>query len=181
MMQPLWSVPATLSRAGDGVTLMEVLSPEERKLHKQLWPLFVAAQAAGTPAQFRRGRRLCVLLTLRLLYVLANVIYQHRIIRSIVVCTESLHVESISSTHCSSVAVSSIWRPASVRRCCLPAVDPSTAAYYSTKRCHYEPFVYLHRIDTFDKQPLHKYHFGNTSHILKSSNIPNSFYLLNNN
>jgi hypothetical protein len=37
-------------------TLHEVLTAEERAMHAQLWPRFLAAKAAGLPAQFCRAR-----------------------------------------------------------------------------------------------------------------------------
>ena len=39
-----------------GITVFDVLSPAERKLHQQLWPLFLAARARGQKAQFQRAR-----------------------------------------------------------------------------------------------------------------------------
>jgi G3E family GTPase len=39
-----------------GVTLYEVLSPEERAQHARLIPQFTAARAAGRHAQFSRAR-----------------------------------------------------------------------------------------------------------------------------
>ena len=39
-----------------GITVFDVLSPVERKLHQQLWPLFLEARARGQKAQFQRAR-----------------------------------------------------------------------------------------------------------------------------
>jgi hypothetical protein len=41
---------------GTGVTVFDVLSPMERKLHRQLWPRFLEAVAAGKKAQFNRAK-----------------------------------------------------------------------------------------------------------------------------
>ena len=40
---------------GSGITLFDVLSAEERKLHRKLWPSYLAALAAGKKAQFSRA------------------------------------------------------------------------------------------------------------------------------
>ena len=41
---------------GSGISVFDVLSPGERRLHQQLWPLFLAARSAGSKAQFQRAR-----------------------------------------------------------------------------------------------------------------------------
>jgi hypothetical protein len=41
---------------GTGISIMDVLSPVERRLHQQLWPLFLEARSAGSRAQFQRAR-----------------------------------------------------------------------------------------------------------------------------
>lgn len=62
----VWFEVSTLSQAdclierrcalrGTATSIFEVLSPEERKQHALLWPLFQAAKAAGKRAQFRRA------------------------------------------------------------------------------------------------------------------------------
>lgn len=49
-------VRARCALKGSGYVLMEVLSPEEQREHRQLWPLFLAARAKGQRAQFSRAR-----------------------------------------------------------------------------------------------------------------------------
>jgi hypothetical protein len=41
---------------GSGISVFDVLSPVERRLHQQLWPLFLEAKSTGAQAQFQRAR-----------------------------------------------------------------------------------------------------------------------------
>lgn len=41
---------------GVPLAILDVLSPEERLVHQQLWPTFIAARALGLHAQFQRAR-----------------------------------------------------------------------------------------------------------------------------
>jgi hypothetical protein len=41
---------------GKGLTVFDVLNPVETRIHRQLWPVFKAAVAAGKRAQFSRAK-----------------------------------------------------------------------------------------------------------------------------
>ncbi len=47
-------VSARHALKGSGVAVFDVLSPEERSLHRRLWPSYLAAVAEGRRAQFSR-------------------------------------------------------------------------------------------------------------------------------